>query len=138
VVDNDHFENDSKHGSSKLIELLHQHLQKKLSDYMVPSAFVLLDQFPLTQNGKVDRKALPQADFSTQQEAYVAPRTALEQQLCELCKEILGVEQVGITDDFFKLGGDSLSAVRFVNQLKKRGHSISLSHFYKKRKIMKF
>src|SRR5690606_17481728 len=76
VVDNDHFENDSKHGSSKLIELLHQHLQKKLSDYMVPSAFVLLDQFPLTQNGKVDRKALPQADFSTQQEAYVAPRTA--------------------------------------------------------------
>ncbi|MFC4121522.1 non-ribosomal peptide synthetase/type I polyketide synthase [Nonomuraea zeae] len=90
-----------------------EHLRRKLPDYMIPSAFVLLDALPLTPNGKVDRKALPEPVSQARAEG-TAPRTPSEVRLVELWSAILGVPGIGIDDDFFALGGDSFKAVRAV------------------------
>lgn len=96
-------------------------LQKKLPDYMVPSAFVALADLPLTPNGKVDRRALPKPDVSqTKLSAqFVAPRDQLETQLTSIWEEIMGVQPIGVTDNFFDLGGHSLLAVRLFAQIEK-------------------
>ncbi|MEJ7808723.1 MAG: condensation domain-containing protein, partial [Telluria sp.] len=106
-------QDESKTG---LIEQLRRHLAGGLPDYMVPAAFVLLASLPLSPNGKIDRKALPEPDMS-QQAVHVAPRTEAEQLLCALWQEVLGLERVGITDNFFQLGGHSLSATRVVARI---------------------
>ncbi|WP_261595464.1 non-ribosomal peptide synthetase, partial [Pseudoalteromonas holothuriae] len=92
-------------------------LSKELPDYMVPSAIVVLMQFPLTPNGKIDRKSLPQPDMSERKQTYIAPTSVLEKRLCMIWQEVLGVERVGITDNFFALGGQSLLAIRVVNKI---------------------
>ncbi len=89
-------------------------LREVLPTYMVPSAFVFLDELPQTANRKVDRKALPAPDDSVSQENFLAPRDATEIQLAHLFAELLGLQQVGIHDDFFALGGHSLLAVQLV------------------------
>ncbi|HHB89900.1 MAG TPA: amino acid adenylation domain-containing protein, partial [Anaerolineae bacterium] len=98
---------------------LRAYLSERLPDYMIPAAFVFLDAFPLNPNGKVDRRALPQPDFATVQEdrPFVAPRTPLEAHLARRFAEVLGVEKVGIHDDFFELGGDSLRGAVLINRL---------------------
>ncbi|MES2825221.1 MAG: amino acid adenylation domain-containing protein, partial [Pseudomonadota bacterium] len=102
---------------NEYIDSLRHHLSQALPDYMVPSAFVLLDQLPLTPNGKVERDKLPEPDISLQQHIYVAPRIETEKLLCEIWQDILGIERVGITDDFFQLGGHSLLATRLVARI---------------------
>lgn len=88
-----------------------------LPGYMVPSAFVAVDRIPMTPNGKTDRKALPSVDWSEQSRTgYTAPRTSAERDLAELWCELLGLERVGIHDDFFRVGGDSVGAVRMVSR----------------------
>ncbi|MEH2621947.1 amino acid adenylation domain-containing protein [Bradyrhizobium sp. AZCC 1719] len=92
---------------------LRHHLQQALPDYMVPAGFVVLDQLPLTPNGKLDRKALPAPD-RLEQDAYLAPRNAAETMLASIFADVLGLERVGINDDFFALGGHSLLATQAV------------------------
>ncbi|WP_281360367.1 amino acid adenylation domain-containing protein [Lentzea indica] len=92
------------------VEELRSHLEQSLPDYMVPSAFVLLDSFPLTPNGKLDRSALPDPTGATVSE-YVAPRTDTEQVLAGIWAEVLGVAPVGVEDNFFALGGDSIRSL---------------------------
>ncbi|GMT96872.1 hypothetical protein KH5H1_09910 [Corallococcus caeni] len=89
-------------------------LKQRLPDYMVPSTVCRLDALPLTSNGKVDRKALPAPDSATPADAYVAPRTALEEQLARSFAEVLRVPRVSVTDSFFDLGGHSLLALRLM------------------------
>jgi amino acid adenylation domain-containing protein len=98
---------------------LRDHLARTLPKYMVPAAFVLLDGLPLTANGKLDRRALPAPDFSSQLErAYVEPETAVQRAIAEVWVEVLGVERVGLDDDFFALGGHSLLATQVVAKLR--------------------
>ncbi|MFP2963913.1 amino acid adenylation domain-containing protein [Myxococcus sp. 1LA] len=110
-----------------LREYLHQHLP----DYMVPSAIVGLDAFPLTPNGKVDRRALPAPDLGLGATDFVEPRTELEQQLAALFREALDVERVGVNDDFFLLGGHSLLATQVVTRLRAQlGVELALRTFF--------
>lgn len=97
----------------ELINAIKQGLRSILPDYMLPSAFMVLDVLPLTSNGKVDYKALPQVDISAQiKDDYVAPRNATEKTLCQIWQELLRVENVGIDDNFFALGGDSILSIQ--------------------------
>ncbi|MDD2558773.1 MAG: condensation domain-containing protein, partial [Desulfuromonas sp.] len=87
-----------------------------LPNYMVPAAFVVLKEFPRTPNGKVDRRALPIPEGGGERDnvAYVKPRNALEETLCKVWSQTLGVEEVGVKEDFFHLGGDSLSCMEML------------------------
>ena len=86
---------------------------------MIPAHMIALESFPLTANGKIDRKALPDPEGTAKETGYTAPRNETEAKLAEIWQEVLEVEQVGITDDFFELGGHSLLAVRLVSQIRK-------------------
>ncbi len=103
-----------------LIPELRDYLQKKLPDYMIPSAFVLLDAFPLTPNGKVDRQGLTEPDSAALATAneFSPPQTPTENILASVWAEVLGVERVGRHDDFFELGGHSLLATQVVSRLR--------------------
>lgn len=102
-----------------VVDAIHLHLGKHLPDYMIPSAFVLLDKFPLSVNGKIDRKALPEPVIHRQ--TYVAPRNSFEAKLCQLWQEVLEVSTVGITDNFFHLGGHSLKMIKLITKMQAIG-----------------
>ena len=95
---------------------LRSYLQQRLPDYMLPSAFVVLDSLPLTSSGKVNRRALPAPDDSRPEleNGYVVPRNPLEEQLAAIWCEVLQLERVGVHDNFFALGGHSLLVARMV------------------------
>ena len=94
-------------------------LGQMLPEYMVPKAYVVLNQFPLTANGKVDKRALPAPDdTAVAKQEYVAPRNDTEEALCEIWKEVLGLDRVGVTDNFFDLGGHSLLATQVVSRVR--------------------
>jgi amino acid adenylation domain-containing protein len=103
-------------------------LDEQLPDYMVPSAIIMLDALPLTLNGKLDRKSLPAPDFASS--STRAPRTPKEELLATLFAEILGVEQVGIDDSFFNLGGDSILAIQLAARAKKSGIEFELASLF--------
>ena len=106
-------------GTTHLVPELRAFLKRKLPEFMVPSAFVMMDSLPITPNGKVDRRALPAptADRPDLREAFVAPRTSTEQQLAAIWMQTLGIQQVGIHDNFFDLGGHSLLAAQILFQI---------------------
>ena len=89
-----------------------------LPDYMVPSAFVVLERLPLSPNGKLDRRALPEPSAGELPAGSVAPRTATERAVAEIWAEVLGLEQVGVEDDFFDLGGDSILSFRALSRIR--------------------
>ena len=101
-----------------------------LPDYMVPAAFVLLERLPLSANGKLDRKQLPQAGQGTVQARYCAPEGELETALCALWADHLGLERVGATDSYFALGGDSIRAIRLVAAMQAAGIAASVRDIF--------
>jgi tyrocidine synthetase-3 len=98
-------------------ETIQQHLRRYLPDYMVPAYILRLEEFPLTPNGKVDRSLLPEPE--RKQVQYIAPRNDTEQLLVNIWEEVLGVERVGVTDNFFALGGHSLKAILVLSRIQK-------------------
>jgi amino acid adenylation domain-containing protein len=109
----------AQHPPADLVDQLRAQLRAALPDYMVPSAFVVLDALPLTPNAKVDRKALPAPEGSASQQAiYVAPRTPTEEILAGIWAEVLGLKQVSIEENFFELGGHSLLAMQMVSRVR--------------------
>ncbi|MBZ4418505.1 non-ribosomal peptide synthetase [Myxococcus sp. RHSTA-1-4] len=100
-------------GASPDAPALREHLRAHLPAYMLPTHFVVLESFPRTANNKLDRKALPRPTQAQRSSAgYTAPRTPDEQRLADIWREVLGVERVGVDDDFFALGGHSMKAVQ--------------------------
>jgi thioesterase domain-containing protein/acyl carrier protein len=101
-------------------EIAAHHVKTKLPDYMMPAVWVELKELPLTSNGKIDKKALPEFDASEQiKTVFVPAKTQQEIQYAHLWKEVLGVERVGVTDNFFNLGGQSLLAVSMLSELER-------------------
>ncbi len=114
------------------VEDLRAYLRQRLPDYMVPGVFVPLDALPLTPNGKLDRRALPapDADAADSSAVYVAPRNPVEEAVCEVWQEVLRRERVGIEDNFFSLGGDSILSIRVVSLLKNRGIALNIKDIF--------
>jgi amino acid adenylation domain-containing protein len=112
------------------INSLRDFLKAKLPDFMIPVAFVILEALPLTPSGKVDRKALPQPDIShfIAINDFVAPRNQIESQLVKIWSEILNLRQIGVKDNFFALGGDSLKALHLISKIAQNfGKEITLA-----------
>jgi acyl carrier protein len=107
-------------GVSPPEEELARFAAERLPDFMVPDLFVRLEQFPLTPNGKIDRKALPEPHrvARSPEAGFVAPRTATEEKLSRIWSEVLGVQSVGVHDNFFELGGNSLSTIQISSRIR--------------------
>jgi amino acid adenylation domain-containing protein/non-ribosomal peptide synthase protein (TIGR01720 family) len=96
---------------------LREFLKQTLPEYMVPSAFVFIEALPLTPNGKIDRRALPAPEFRPDLEpGFIAPETEIEQRLAQIWSEVLGIKQIGIRDNFFALGGDSILSLQIITR----------------------
>ncbi|VBB05120.1 phosphopantetheine attachment site [Lucifera butyrica] len=120
-------------GQELTVAALREHLAPKLPDYMIPAAFVQLAKMPLTGNGKVDRRALPEPDggMSTGTE-YVAPGNEMEAKMVQIWQEVLGTAPIGLEDNFFALGGHSLKAVTLAARIKREyGTEVPLTEVFK-------
>ncbi|WP_231912381.1 non-ribosomal peptide synthetase [Rhodococcus sp. EPR-157] len=111
-------------GESATVDELLAWAGAKLPEYMVPSAVVVLGEFPVTANGKLDRRKLPEPEFATASEGSRQPSTPEQVAVCEAFRSVLGVDDVGIDDDFFALGGDSISVIRLVSALRAHGMTV--------------
>jgi amino acid adenylation domain-containing protein/non-ribosomal peptide synthase protein (TIGR01720 family) len=111
---------------------LQSYLKGRLPEYMVPPAFVFLPAMPLTTNGKVDRRALPAPDAARTElaEGFAAPRSHLEQTLADVWAQVLGVPRVGIHDNFFALGGDSIIAIQVVSRAQRAGLTLLVRQLF--------
>ena len=96
-------------------------LSTKLTSYMLPSYFVRLSEIPMLPNGKVNKKALEAPDLNAYRQLYEAPETETEKELVELFEKVLGIEHIGVTEDFYELGGDSLKCIKLISEYKKDG-----------------
>ncbi|EQB9790684.1 condensation domain-containing protein, partial [Clostridium botulinum] len=101
------------------LDKIKEDIANELPIYMVPSYIIQLDSMPLTQNGKIDKKALPEVDITTIAKEYIAPRNEMEEKICKIYSEVLGIEKISIRDDFFDIGGHSLKAINVVSRLQK-------------------
>lgn len=123
--------------AADLVAALRQHLAAKLPDYMVPSSFVVLDAFPLTPNGKVNRKALPapgDADEAPAREV-VAATNETEHKLVEIWKQVLGLKEIGTGDDIFELGGDSILIFQISTRATRAGLALTPAQVFRHRNI---
>jgi amino acid adenylation domain-containing protein/non-ribosomal peptide synthase protein (TIGR01720 family) len=105
-------------------ELLH-FLRQRIPDYMLPSTCVVLASIPLTSNGKIDRRALPKPEEGIRRGGYRPPRNPVEKLLCDVSAQVLGLDKVGIEDNFFRLGGDSILCIQVVSRIRQAGYEIA-------------
>ena len=115
---------------------LRDYLGKILPDYMIPSYFKWLAEFPLTNNGKIARRQLPLPE-NDQADTYVARKTAEEKLLAEVWSAVLGLEKVGVEDNFFNVGGDSIKAIQICSRVRNNGYLLTVENIFKQQKISK-
>jgi amino acid adenylation domain-containing protein len=118
-----------------LVPQLRDFLKERLPEYMVPSYFVLLERLPVTANGKLDRRMLPEPVREEQTKELVEPTTKTEIFLAQLWKEILNLEQVGVNHNFFQLGGDSVNAIQLASRAAKQGVEMSIQLLFRHQTI---
>ncbi|AVZ31266.1 non-ribosomal peptide synthetase [Nodularia spumigena] len=107
-----------------------EYLKHKLPEYMIPAIFVFLDSLPLTPNGKIDRKSLPIPSTVHQSDNFTAPRNPIETALVEIWQQVLRVEKIGIHDNFFALGGDSIISIQIIDQSHQQGIQITSKQLF--------
>ncbi len=125
----------SEHWLADHLPDLQQHLKAQLPEYMVPAVFVVLDQLPLTPNGKVDRRSLPAPHYSPARSETTAPQTPIEQTLVQIWSEVLGLERIGIYDNFFALGGDSILSIQIIAKANQAGLHLTPKHLFQHQTI---
>lgn len=128
----------AKNADNHLAPLLRGHLAGQLPEYMIPGAFVVLEAFPLTPNGKVDRKALPApavVDQANAKRGCITPRNETESKLVEVWQEVLGISQIGIEDDIFELGGDSILIFQITTRATRSGIALTPAQVFRLRTI---
>jgi pristinamycin I synthase-3/4 len=103
---------------AEFVQELKVHLGRMLPDHMVPQSIVVMKSLPLTPNGKLDRRQLPLPESAVNPKTYSAPRTPEEEVLCEIFAQVLGVERIGVKDNFFEIGGHSLMATRLTSRIR--------------------
>ncbi|MEM6288822.1 MAG: amino acid adenylation domain-containing protein, partial [Bacteroidota bacterium] len=106
-------------------------LQRRVPDYMIPSAIVVLDALPRTRTGKLDRAALPLPE-AAHTSGHVAPRTEAERALAAIWAEVLGLEAVGVTDNFFEIGGDSIASIQIISRANRAGLGLKPAQFFER------
>jgi len=109
---------------------LRAHIQMKLPEYMVPSFFVRMPVLPVSANGKIDRKALPMPLIANEKRSYTPPENKIEYRLCKVAEEVLKLKRVGIEDNLFELGADSLSVIAILTQIYENGWGLTAADFY--------
>lgn len=114
-----------------------EQLTKLLPEYMVPAALVSLESFPLTVNGKLDKRALPDPVFGTTEKEHVAPANETEQSLCSIWKEVLGLDKVSVNDNFFRIGGDSILSIQVSSRIRQAGFSCQVKDIFDHKTISK-
>ncbi|MBY0293432.1 MAG: non-ribosomal peptide synthetase, partial [Alphaproteobacteria bacterium] len=115
-----------------LTETLKNHLERTLPNYMIPSFFIYINKVPLTSNGKIDRKSLPAPAVSNRQvaNAYIPPQTTLQQELSSIWSEVLRIEKIGIHDNFFRIGGDSIISIQLVSKARSKGIYFAVKNIF--------
>ncbi|MBT2489146.1 amino acid adenylation domain-containing protein [Streptomyces sp. ISL-96] len=130
---------DGGEGAAPGVEELREHLRRFLPDYMVPSAIVALDAFPLNTSGKIDRRALPEPVIERDAASYVPPRDAVELEVAHIWEEVLGVKPIGLHDRFFDLGGHSLLVLRLMAEIEKRfGQQLPMAAIFRGATVERF
>ncbi|ASS75400.1 hypothetical protein CIG75_10630 [Tumebacillus algifaecis] len=124
--------------SRQLLPELKAYAKGRLPDFMVPTHYVLLEEFPLSSNGKVDRKALPMPvlTLSDTAVAYEAPRNEIEQTLVQIWEEVLGVEQIGIRQNFFEIGGDSIKSILVISRAYRAGLELTPQQLFRNQTVV--
>ncbi|QAV10095.1 surfactin non-ribosomal peptide synthetase SrfAA [Bacillus vallismortis] len=112
------------------IEALKSSLKETLPDYMIPAFWVTLNELPVTANGKVDRKALPEPDIEAGSGEYKAPTTDMEELLAGIWQDVLGISEVGVSDNFFSLGGDSIKGIQMASRLNQHGWKLEMKDLF--------
>ncbi len=128
-------ETDDGRRSAEAAELLRDHLRGVLPEYMLPAEIAMLATLPLTSNGKIDRRALPQIKQRDEETPYVAPRTKHEAVLAEIQAAVLGRERVGIHDNYFALGGDSILSIQILARAREAGIHLSVRDMFERQTV---
>jgi amino acid adenylation domain-containing protein/non-ribosomal peptide synthase protein (TIGR01720 family) len=117
------------------IQKWREYVNEKLPNYMVPSHFVEIDALPLTPNGKVDRKALPAPDYQRMEGSYVAPKDSKERALASIWEQVLGITSIGIHDNYFENGGDSILSTQIISRANKAGLQFTIKQLFEHQTI---
>ncbi|WP_276736404.1 surfactin non-ribosomal peptide synthetase SrfAA [Bacillus sp. (in: firmicutes)] len=112
------------------IEALKSALKETLPDYMIPSFWMTLNELPVTANGKVDRKALPEPDIEAGSGEYKAPTTDMEELLVGIWQDVLGIPEIGVSDNFFSMGGDSIKGIQMASRLNQHGWKLEMKDLF--------
>jgi len=114
---------------------LREYLKERLPEYMVPSAWVMMEELPVRGSGKIDPKDLPRPEMGREAKTYVEPRTEVEKLLAEVWREVLGLKQVGVHDNFFELGGDSISSIQIIRRAREAGLQVQPRQMFERQTI---
>ncbi|MGB3468648.1 MAG: amino acid adenylation domain-containing protein, partial [Cyclobacteriaceae bacterium] len=116
-------------------ESIKEEMQAHIPGYMIPSVFISLEEFPLTTNGKLDKKALPDPEVNQEEVAYLAPESELEMLIADIWKDVLGIERISINENFFSIGGDSILSIQISSKIRQAGYPCQVKDIFENKTV---